>query len=57
MYIAIKSWTEDTFAYEGKFFNFPEIRVIPKLLRQPYPPVFMAVTHSPESVEIAVKNR
>ena len=57
MDIAIRSWTEDTFSYEGEFFSFPEVRVIPKPVQQPYPPIFMAVTHSPESVEIAVRNR
>ena len=49
--------TEDTFSYDGDYFSFPEVRVIPKPVQQPHPPIFMAVTHSPESVEIAVRNR
>lgn len=57
MDIAIRSWTEDTFSYDGDYFSFPEVRVIPKPVQQPHPPIFMAVTHSPESVEIAVRNR
>ena len=57
MDIAVKSWTEDTFSYDGQFFSFPEVRVIPKPVQKPHPPIYMAVTHSPESVEIAVKNR
>ena len=57
MDIAVKAWTEETFSYDGEFYNFPEVRVIPKPLQEPHPPVFMAVTHSPESVEIAVRNR
>ena len=57
MDIAIKAWTEERFAYDGKFFSFPEVMVIPKPVQQPHPPIMMAVTHSPESVEIAVSNR
>ena len=57
MDIAVKAWTEERFAYEGKFFSFPEVMVIPKPVQRPHPPIMMAVTHSPESVEIAVSNR
>ena len=57
MDIAIKAWTEDRFAYEGKFHTIPEVMVIPKPVQKPHPPIWMAVTHSPESVEIAVSNR
>ena len=57
MDIAIKAWTEERFAYDGKFFSFPEVMVIPKPVQRPHPPIMMAVTHSPESVEIAVSNR
>ena len=57
MDIAIKAWTEDRFSYNGEFFSFPEVMVIPKPVQQPTPPILMAVTHSPDSVEIAVHNR
>ena len=57
MDIAVRAWTEDRFAYEGKFHSFPEVMVTPKPVQKPHPPVWMAVTHSPESVEVAVKNR
>ncbi|MCI0828888.1 MAG: LLM class flavin-dependent oxidoreductase [Chloroflexi bacterium] len=57
MDITIKAWTEERFAYDGKFFSFPEVMVIPKPVQKPTPPIMMAVTHSPESVEIAVSNR
>ena len=57
MDIAIKSWTEERFSYDGQFFKFPEVMVIPKPVQQPTPPIMMAVTHSPESVEIAVSNK
>ncbi len=57
MDIAVKAWTEDRFAYQGKFNSFPEVMVTPKPVQKPHPPIWMAVTHSPESVEVAVKNR
>ncbi len=57
MDIAIKAWTEERFSYEGRFHSFPEVMVIPKPVQKPYPPIWMAVTHSPESVDVAVSNR
>ena len=57
MDIAVKAWTEERFAYEGKFHSFPEVMVIPKPVQKPHPPIWMAVTHSPESVDVAVSNR
>lgn len=57
MDIAIKAWTEERFSYEGKFHSFPEVMVIPKPVQKPHPPIWMAVTHSPESVDVAVNNR
>ena len=57
MDIAIKAWTEERFAYEGKFHSFPEVMVIPKPVQKPHPPIWMAVTHSPESVDVAVSKR
>ena len=57
MDIAVRAWTEERFAYEGKFHSFPEVMVIPKPVQKPHPPIWMAVTHSPESVDVAVSHR
>ena len=44
-----KCWTEESFTYDGKFFQFPEpIRVVPKPVQKPYPP-FYAACGSPDS--------
>ena len=56
MEIATKAWTEERFSYNGQFFQFPEVMVIPKPVQKPTPPVMMAITHSPESLEVAVSN-
>ena len=53
----MKAGTEGRFSYSGKFFAFPEVMVTPKPVQKPTPPIYMAVTHSPDSVEIAVSNR
>ena len=45
MDIAVRAWTEERFAYEGKFHSFPEVMVIPKPVQKPHPPIWMAVTH------------
>ncbi len=55
--IAVKAWTEERLAYEGKFSSFPEVMVLPKPVQKPHPEIWMAVTHSPESVEVAVNHR
>ena len=57
MEIAVKAWTNERISYEGKFHSIPEVMVIPKPLQKPHPPIWMAITHSPESVDIAVRNR
>ncbi len=57
MDIAVRAWTEERFAYSGKFHSFPEVMVIPKPVQKPHPRIWMAVTHSPESVDVAVSNR
>ena len=57
MDIAVKAWTEDRFAYDGQFSSFPEVMVLPKPIQKPHPEIWMAVTHSPQSVDVAVSHR
>ncbi|MBM3226054.1 MAG: LLM class flavin-dependent oxidoreductase [Candidatus Tectomicrobia bacterium] len=57
MDITLKAWSQDQITYEGQFYTIPEVRVIPKPLQQPHPPIAMAVTHSPASVDFAVQHR
>ncbi|MGI9556461.1 MAG: LLM class flavin-dependent oxidoreductase [Solirubrobacterales bacterium] len=35
-----RSWTEDSFAHEGEFWNFPETKVLPKPYQQPHPRIW-----------------
>jgi alkanesulfonate monooxygenase SsuD/methylene tetrahydromethanopterin reductase-like flavin-dependent oxidoreductase (luciferase family) len=47
-----RMWTQDTFSYQGTYFQIPERMVVPKPLQKPHPPIWMAATSS-ESHEIA----
>lgn len=49
-----KSWTDQKLAYDGKFFQIPEVVVNPKPMQQPPPPFYMA-TSSLDGVEVAAK--
>jgi probable F420-dependent oxidoreductase len=40
--IIVGLWTRDRFAYEGQFFNVPEIRLLPRPLQRPHPPIWFA---------------
>jgi alkanesulfonate monooxygenase SsuD/methylene tetrahydromethanopterin reductase-like flavin-dependent oxidoreductase (luciferase family) len=57
MDITLKAWRQERLAYEGQFYRFPEVMVVPHPLQHPHPPIAMAVTHSPASVEAAVAHR
>ncbi|HEV8227017.1 MAG TPA: LLM class flavin-dependent oxidoreductase [Methylomirabilota bacterium] len=35
-----RAWTEDRFSYDGRFFQVPEVSVIPKPLQRPHPPLY-----------------
>ena len=48
--IMLKAWTLDRFAFEGRHFSIPEVRVIPKPLQRPHPPVYVVCT-SPDTIE------
>jgi len=49
--VVVGAWTEDEFAFEGKYFRFPRRRVVPKPLQKPHPPLWAATT-SPPSHEL-----
>ncbi len=38
--ILVRAWTEETFAYEGRYYRIPAVRVIPKPVQRPHPPLF-----------------
>ncbi len=46
--ILIGAWTSEPFTYHGRFFQIPEIDVVPKPVQRPHPPIFVAAG-SPET--------
>ncbi len=47
-----KAWTEESFSYEGQFWQIPELSLSPKPLQKPHPPIYQG-TLSIESFEAA----
>lgn len=42
--IMVKAWTEDEFDYHGKFWQFNQIKVLPKPKQKPHPPIAYAAS-------------
>jgi alkanesulfonate monooxygenase SsuD/methylene tetrahydromethanopterin reductase-like flavin-dependent oxidoreductase (luciferase family) len=45
--IVLKAWTSDRLTYEGKFYQYDNVEVLPKPLQAPHPPVWMAASSTP----------
>jgi len=54
--IMVGAWTQEVFNFEGKFNSYENIALWPRPVQQPYPPVWMPVTGSKESIEFAARN-
>jgi alkanesulfonate monooxygenase SsuD/methylene tetrahydromethanopterin reductase-like flavin-dependent oxidoreductase (luciferase family) len=48
--IMVRAWTKERFSFEGRHFTIPEVRVIPKPVQQPHPPLYV-VCVSPDTIE------
>ena len=48
--IMLRAWTQERFSFEGQHFTIPEVRVIPKPVQRPHPPVYV-VCVSPDTIE------
>ena len=53
--VVVKCWEEGPLNYQGDFVNIENIWVIPKPVQKPGPPLYIAVSTSPESVDYAAK--
>jgi natural product biosynthesis luciferase-like monooxygenase protein len=49
-----RAWTEETVTFEGRFYRLRDVRVVPKPVQRPHPPIWMAAV-SPESFELAAR--
>jgi alkanesulfonate monooxygenase SsuD/methylene tetrahydromethanopterin reductase-like flavin-dependent oxidoreductase (luciferase family) len=45
--IVLKAWTNQRLSYEGRFFRYDGVEVLPKPLQAPHPPVWLAASSTP----------
>jgi alkanesulfonate monooxygenase SsuD/methylene tetrahydromethanopterin reductase-like flavin-dependent oxidoreductase (luciferase family) len=48
-----QAWTEERLTFHGKYTQADDLWVIPKPLQKPHPPLYVAISTSPETVEWA----
>jgi alkanesulfonate monooxygenase SsuD/methylene tetrahydromethanopterin reductase-like flavin-dependent oxidoreductase (luciferase family) len=48
--IILKAWTEEEFSYDGKYWQFPNLRLVPMPVQKPHPPVWLASRYTPRDV-------
>lgn len=49
-------WSEEDVTWEGKFFQFGPVTMLPRPYQKPHPPMWVAATFTPESFEKAGRN-
>ncbi len=42
--ILLRAWAGETFSYQGRFYSFKDLRVVPRPLQRPHPPLFAGGT-------------
>jgi alkanesulfonate monooxygenase SsuD/methylene tetrahydromethanopterin reductase-like flavin-dependent oxidoreductase (luciferase family) len=42
--ILLRAWTEDSFSFEGRYYRFRDLAVVPKPLQKPHPPLYTGGT-------------
>ena len=52
--IVLAAWRDERVSYEGKFWRYDGVEVLPKPLQTPHPPVWLAAT-SPDSIQRAAE--
>ena len=48
-----KAWTEERLTFHGKYTHVDDLEVMPKPLQMPHPPLYIAVSTTPSSIEFA----
>ena len=47
-------WTQSDFSFQGEFYQVKDLTIAPWPVQQPHPPVYLAVSRTPASVDVAV---
>ena len=51
--VIVRAWTEDKLTYDGRFTSVEDVAVLPKPKQKPHPPLYVAVSTSPATVDYA----
>jgi alkanesulfonate monooxygenase SsuD/methylene tetrahydromethanopterin reductase-like flavin-dependent oxidoreductase (luciferase family) len=51
-----RAWVEESFSFEGRFYNYKDVSIWPRPVQQPHPPVWAPATSSRETIEWAAAN-
>ena len=47
-------WTTQNYSIKGRFFNVREANLVPQPIQQPHPPIYIAATRTPATLEFAI---
>src|SRR6266571_8785035 len=50
-----RAWTRERMSFDGEFFKVPEVRVLPKPVQKPHPPLWTAAV-SPDTYKLAARS-
>jgi alkanesulfonate monooxygenase SsuD/methylene tetrahydromethanopterin reductase-like flavin-dependent oxidoreductase (luciferase family) len=48
-----RMWTQESFSWQGKYFQMPERTVLPKPVQKPHPPMWVAVSRPETAIQAA----
>ena len=54
--LILKAWTNEELEYRGKYYRVDGVKVVPKPIQQPHPPVYIA-SNSPETFPLVAMGR
>jgi alkanesulfonate monooxygenase SsuD/methylene tetrahydromethanopterin reductase-like flavin-dependent oxidoreductase (luciferase family) len=49
--VTLRAWTEQHFDHEGEHWRYHDVHILPTPIQQPHPPVFVASSGSPETMQ------
>jgi alkanesulfonate monooxygenase SsuD/methylene tetrahydromethanopterin reductase-like flavin-dependent oxidoreductase (luciferase family) len=53
--IILGLWSTPGFTYKGEFYQVEDMTIAPSPVQQPHPPVYLAVSRTPASVDVAIE--
>jgi alkanesulfonate monooxygenase SsuD/methylene tetrahydromethanopterin reductase-like flavin-dependent oxidoreductase (luciferase family) len=56
IFLIKRLWTEERVSHQGKFWNLEDVRLMPRVVQKPHPPVWIAAISTEESFVYAAKN-